>query len=202
MTSYDKKRCDSLKELIPLYARGTLKASEKSELEAAIEACPELKQELRKWEEIHKAYRAIDDKSPLPTGRAYSEIASRIRVRERRSFFEWLMPSPAFSFGVAAAQFLIIIALAFYAAGLRHEYRTMSGPSISTEQAVRLNVVFKEQATSAEIKRLLLRIDGKILDGPYDSGLFVVGILADKYSGDVLNILRESGLVTLAERAY
>jgi len=100
------------------------------------------------------------------------------------------------------AQILIIVVLGIYVVNLRTEYRTLSATSVITEKQVKINVVFKEDATVEDIRKLLLQIDGKIIDGPSSSGLYIIGITSKEKLDDSLNTLRKNKIVVLAERAY
>ena len=81
------------------------------------------------------------------------------------------------------AQFLLILSLGFYIIQEKHEYKTMSAPSVTTEDSILINVVFQEQATESEIRELLLKINGRIVDGPNRSGLYIIGLKSRSGSG-------------------
>ena len=65
-----------------------------------------------------------------------------------------------------------------------------------------INVIFREQATESEIRELLLKINGRIVDGPTRSGLYIVGLKARQQGDSALETLRKSALVKMAEKAY
>lgn len=201
MTSY-KKDCDSVKYLIPLYVKGILTDSQKEEFENALRGCPDLKNEIETWKEIDKSYKAIESKLPQAPNYIYPKIAAKIKESKQIGLFERFMPSRKFSLALAAAQLLIIIVLGVYVINLKTEYKTLSAPSITEEKLIKINIVFRENALEAEIRNLLLQINGRIIDGPYSSGLYVIGITSEKGVEDVLNRLRENSIVVMAERAY
>lgn len=201
MTSY-KKDCDSVKYLIPLYVKGILTDSQKEEFENALRECPDLKNEIETWKEIDKSYKAIESKLPQAPSYIYPKIAAKIKESKQIGLFERFIPSRKFSLALAAAQLLIIIVLGVYVINLKTEYKTLSTPSITEEKLIKINIVFRENASEAEIRNLLLQIDGRIIDGPYSSGLYVIGISSGEGLDDALTTLSKSRLVVMAEKAY
>ena len=69
------------------------------------------------------------------------------RIKKARACFQRLMPSPSFSLAFMAVQLLIIITLGVYILQLKHEYRTLSAPSVMVSEPVKINIVFKEKTT-------------------------------------------------------
>lgn len=201
MTS-SKTDCESIKSLVPLYVRGLLYGPEKAEFERALIERPELRDEVERWRAIGSAYEALEARLPHPPSWAYSRITDKIKKTEKVSFFQRVIPAEKLSFALIAAQLLIIIALGVYIMNLRTEYGTLSAPSMVTEGLVRINVVFEEDAPEGEIRRLLTEVDGRIIDGPYSSGLYVIGIASEKGLEDALNKLRANRIVMKAERTY
>ena len=120
------------------------------------------------------------------------------------SLLQRLIPSHGVSLALVAAQLLIIIVLGVYVINLKHEYRTLSAPSITeTEETSKtIHVVFKEDASEAEIRNLLLQMNARIIDGPCSSGLYIIRIPSQERLDDVLNTLRKNKIVVMAERAY
>ncbi len=196
------ERKDYLRGIAPLYVKGLLSDSEREELEKMLAEEPELREEVDGWKKLGDAYKQIECEMPLPSNAAYAKITERIRKTDSRGFFERFMPSPAFSFGVILAEFLIIVALSVITLSFRPEYRTLSAPSATIERPVKINVVFKEGVSETEIRNLLFNMDGKIVDGPFRSGLYIIAIASEKEVEKSLSLIRSSGLTNLAERAY
>jgi anti-sigma factor RsiW len=201
MTS-SKPDLDSIKYLIPLYLKGGLSETQRAEVEKALQEFPGLKDEMKSWKEIAEAYRAIEEKLPQPPAEAYFQISQKISEMERPRWFAWFRLSPVASFALITAQLVIIIALGIYLMNLRMEYRTLSAPSWTAGMPAKMNVVFKENATEAEIRNLLSRVGGKIIDGPSLSGLYIIGIVSDKDWQNSLVTLKQSKIVEMAERTY
>jgi hypothetical protein len=191
---------EPMRYLIPLYVNGTLSDSQREEFERLLVDNPELKEEVEKWKKIGDAYRRVELELPVPSTRVYSKIVEKIKTTERKSFLERIMPSPSLSFAFIAAQFLIIIALLFYVAGDKAEFKTLSAPV--NEGYDRINVVFREDASAAAIRQLLLKVNGKIVDGPFSSGLYVIEFSSRDQLGNALTAMKGSGLVVMAEKAY
>lgn len=191
-----------MKELIPLYVKGLMPDSQREEFDRALLNCPGLREELELWMEIRKAYAAIEGKIPGPSASAYSKIASRIKKRERAGFFSWFARPLPYAPAFIAAQLLIIVGLLVSLAGMRGEFKTLSAPAVTAEPQIKINIVFRGDTSEAEIRSLLLEIDGKIVDGPYASGLYVIGIPNEKALESTLNTLTKKRIVTMAERRY
>ena len=201
MTS-SKRDFNSLKYLIPLYVKGKLSETQRAEVEKALKESPGLRDEMESWKELEEAYRAIEEKLPLPPVGAYSKITQKIGEINRPGWLSWFRLSPALSFTLITAQLIVIVVLGIYFMHLKTEYRTLSTPSVTREIPVRINVVFKEDASEAEIRNLLSRTNGKIIDGPSLSGLYVIGIASDKDWQKALTTLKQSKIVEMAERTY
>jgi hypothetical protein len=201
MTSY-KRDCDALKALIPLYVKGLLNEAQRKEIEEAIDECPSLREEIESWHAVQCAYQSIETSLPQPSGNLYQKIAGRIEGPRKPGLLNWLFGSPAVSLALVTAQFLLILSLGFYIIQERHEYKTMSAPPIITEDSIRINVIFKEQATESEIRYLLLKINGRIIDGPTRSGLYIVGLKSRPEADSALETLQKSVFVEMAEKAY
>ncbi len=208
-SSNSKKNYEFIKSLIPLYVKGTLADSDKEEFEKALNEYPELKDEIAKWQSISSAYKEIEDKLPEPSPWIYSKINEKIKEKQNLSLYERcrillerFIPSKKLSLAIIFAQLLIIVTLGIYAINLKTEYITLSTPSTVTENTIKINVVFIDNALEVEIRRLLTEVEGKIIDGPYISGLYVIGISPNKQVDRVLDELRKSKIVVMAERAY
>jgi hypothetical protein len=197
-----KENSEDIKNLLPLYMKGLLSDSASEKVEKAIAAFPDLKEEAEAWSAIKKAYQDIESDLPLPSSRVYPRIAERISKEVSSNIFERLFLSRNFSFAIIAVQMAIIVFLGVSLFNLKNEYRTLSIPSVNTESLIAINVVFKENITESEIREVLLKINGKIIDGPYSSGLYVIGIASEEEIENALSNLRESGIVEMAEKIY
>lgn len=204
MNTY-KDKTETMKRLVPLYLNGQLTGIQKEAFEKTLAGSKELKRELEAWEDIGKAYERISQELPQPSRDVYARLAARIaeeKEKPRVGLLERFMPSPALSFGLVAAQLLIIIALGTYIASQKTEFRTLSAPSTAARQALKINIVFNDKASVKEINALLTQLNCSIIEGPAVSGLYVIGIEADGDINGVLSSLRKSKIVVMAGKAY
>ena len=100
------------------------------------------------------------------------------------------------------AQALIILVLGVYVINLHREYRTLSAPGVKAEAPFRINVVFHKNAEEEEISGLLFQINAKIIDGPYRSGLYVLGVASREERDKAIEKLKGSTIVAIAEKSY
>lgn len=198
MTS-PKNECSGLKDIIPLYVKGLLPESQRAKVEAARGHCPELEAEIAYWRDIESAYASISRSMPDPSPRVYQKITERVK---KPGLLSRLIPSPRIAFALATVQLLIILSLGFYIVQQKTEYRTMSAISEEARGVVMINVVFDEQATESEIRGLLLKTDGRIVDGPSSAGLYILEYPSPEQARSALEVLRESNRVQIAEKKY
>lgn len=201
MTSCNKNYA-SFDQLVPLYVKGLLTDAQRREFENAVSECPDLKNTIEEWKLLNDAYNALECRLPEPSRTLFPKIAEKIRESKSRSLFQRLIPSPSFSLAFMAVQFIVIITLGFYILQEKHEYRTLSAPPVTVSAPVKINIVFKENTTENQIRNLLIQIDGRIIDGPYSTGLYIVGIKSDADLGKTLNIIRENKIIAIAEKVY
>lgn len=201
MTSYNKD-CASFDDLVPLYVKGLLSDAQTKEFEQSATECPEIRDAIEEWKLIQNTYQSLECSMPEPSSNTYAKIMEKVRESKKESWFQRLMPSPSFSLAFMAVQLLIIITLGVYLLQSKHEYRTLSAPLVTISAPVKINVVFKENTRETEIRNLLLQIDGKIIDGPYSSGLYVVGVKSDPDVEQTLKTLKGNRIVAIAEKAY
>jgi hypothetical protein len=203
MTSYSRD-CASFDDLVPLYVKGLLPDVQREEFERSVAECPTLRDAIEEWKLIQHAYSEVECAFPEPSKSTFPRIIEKVREPVKESWFQRLMPSPSFSLAFMAVQFIVIITLGVYLLQSKHEYRTLNAPSVVVSAPIKINIVFKENTKENEIRRLLLQIDGKIIDGPYSSGLYVVGVTSgpDIEIEKTLQALKKNNIVAVAERAY
>ncbi len=212
MMSYKKTDDRSIRELIPYYVKGELSIKEQEEVKKALIEDEGLRKELKEWEEIYGAFKLADDTMPQPSDDLYRRIKGRIRKEREDAVFKrlklWfaaLNPSPAFSLAVIAVQLVIIVAAGIYITNQNKKLTTLSESGIREEtkgDIIKINVVFRGDASEEDIRKALLSLDARIIDGPHASGLYIIAIKQGDKTEDVLKRLRESGIVILAERRY
>ena len=201
MTSCNKDYA-SFDHLVPLYVKGILTDAQRREFEKAVSECPDLKNTIEEWKLLSDAYKSLECRLPEPSRNLFPKITEKVRESKKESWFQRFMPSPSFSLAFMAVQLLIIITLGVCIVQLKHEYSTLSAPLVMVSEPIKINIVFKENTMETEIRNLLLQVNGRIIDGPYSTGLYVVGIKSDADLEKTLNIIRVNKIVAIAEKAY
>jgi anti-sigma factor RsiW len=207
----------ALKEMIPLYINGRLSDSERVAFEEALESDPALKQELLEFEEIAALYPDIEEEIPFPSSdRVFSRIMDNIGPPEKKTaspdapgmFFEKLAAfirttffSPRVAWAVAAVQLVLLVTLVGTMPDTQ-EFETLSSERATTETALKINIVFEEDAMEKDIRALLNQLDAGIVAGPMANGLYVIEIAESQPPDDALKALMDSKLVRLAEPQY
>jgi hypothetical protein len=188
--------------LVPLYVKGLLPDAQRREFENALSECPDLKNAIEEWKLLGDAYKALECRFPEPSKNLFPKITEKVKESKNRSFFQRIIPTPGFSLAFMAAQLLIIITLGVYIMQIKHEYSTLSAPSVMVSEPIKINIVFKDKTTETEIRNLLMQIDSRIIDGPYSTGLYIIGIKSGADLEKTLSIIKESKIVAIAEKAY
>lgn len=207
----------AFKEMIPLYINGRLSDSERAAFEAALASDPALKQELSEFEEIAALYPDIEEAIPFPSSdRVFSRIMDNIDAQEKKAaspdgpgvFFEKLTEfirttffSPRVAWAVAAVQLVLLVTLVGTMPD-RQDFKTLSSGGGTSETALKINIVFEEDAKEKDIRALLNQLDAGIVAGPTANGLYVIEIPQSPSPDDVLKVLVDSKLVRLAETKY
>ncbi len=197
------KRLEEIKVILPLYSKRLIENDKAKEIEKILQSESALQEELKFWDTVKKGYEKIKSDLPEPSYNIYPKIIRRIEGRERiqNKIWNFISLKPEFSFGFIIFQFLVIIVMFFYILNLKYGYQTLSTTDIRAETSYVINVVFKENAKERDIRELLTKIDGRIIGGPYRTGLYVVGIKDREKKDQILNILRQSNIIVLAEPA-
>ncbi len=164
--------------LLPWYLNGTLQPEEARDMRAHAATCVTCRSALRDLEEIQDAV----EQTPIPGFDVESGVrALRMAVegpeasRQRADPSRW---APL----AAAATMLLALGAAWLLAPQRpaleepsHEptFRTLSDAPAQTPPGERVaHILFSEQTTEAEIRRLLTDAEAQIIDGPDDLGLY------------------------------
>lgn len=200
--TFSEAHFESMRELIPLYVKGLLPASRRADIENAAEKDARLKLEIEHWRKIHGAYEVIGERIPHPSPAAYPRIAAVIREQHGTGFFGRFAASRKIPLAFIAVQFLVIIALGIYIIQTRAEYRTLSVPQNIINGPVKIHIVFRENATEAEIRNLLLQVHARIISGPSRSGLYLIEIPSGEDADKRLGILQNAVIVEIAEKSY
>jgi hypothetical protein len=205
---------EELKEMIPLYLNGRLSGFEKEELEKALMKYPELKRELMEFSEIMGIYEDIEQEMPPPSDILYARILRNIRSKGKeetflkkgnygtqvQEFLRALFSSPKVSWTVAAVQLVIILALVVFTPGEKI-FRTLTSEYPVQGEAIRINVLFEEDAREREVRDLIRKAKANIVSGPTLDGLYVLEIKNNREIDTVIDNLTSSEIVKFAEKA-
>ncbi len=177
------KTYKKIKEKIPLYVNNQLSDSEKEEFERSLKEYPELVKEVKEFQIIKSEIfqqKDIPDKENL-----FYKVIEKVEKEEKLyskgsfldnikrfftiSYFPWAL--------VTVQTILIIFLLSNQKIGQNHRYKTLT---YKTYHGVLLNVVFSSEAKEKEIRNILLKINGVIVSGPDENGLYIVQIKDSK----------------------
>ena len=167
----------TVRELLPWYANGTLDEAQRRQVEEAVERSPVLRAELDAWFGVRQHTK---DTLPLPAGDlGWSALRSRIAAEEagklvplpRRQAPRWAMPTLALAASLVLAQALVIGVLVREPAGT---LVPASGPAATA--GTLLQVTFKPTATEQQVRNLLVSTDAEIVGGPGALGVYTLRV--------------------------
>jgi len=206
-------------ELLPWYVNGTLGGQDLAAVSAHLPDCPTCQEEVSRCQVLAAVVRAEAADAPAPCiDRVLASIdaieatrVSRGSWRERLSLsFGGLRdllrgtPGPMrWTVAVQAALVVLLLALATWpgALGPGPRYRTLADREQSRKGQALVRVVFADDATERDIRTLLGKAEGTIVDGPSTLGTYTVALAArgpDAVAA-VLALLRADSHVRLAE---
>lgn len=202
-------------ELLPWYLNGALREDERSAVEVHLRECAECSAELAEWKSVHAAARQLSREAPALGGAALGQVLSRIDAYEQkkqqvqrepaRGFSRILeqvrelfwRPSPVFARALVALQFVAILVLG----GLLLVSRkpgatggtTAGSPGTVVQQnTARIAIAFEEEVSEATMRETILRIQGRIVEGPSPNGLYTVEVpISPNRTEEVEKILAE-----------
>ena len=166
----DSDEHGAVQAVLPWYANGTLDAAERAEVEAHLGDCPRCRADL----EFQRQLRATPMAEALPGEVDRGWLALRARLdaptagtgrpvppRERRSAPRWW----PLALGLQAAFVAVLmLAGAWLFLPRPDAYRTLG--AAAPAQAANALVVFRPEATEAEMRRALRAADARVVGGP------------------------------------
>ena len=218
---YQVSKSNILRELIPLYINGALSGKHKIAFEKSLKNDPNLKQEYMEFYEIESYFDQLDSTSKQHLDRLYSTIINSLDNLEELSdeelegdytpakkvdFLHHILSSSKIGWGLAGVLFVILV-LVVVSGGSEDlkpmETNITAGQILQQSKGKQLNLIFKDEATHLQIRKLLLQLEAVTVAGPTEIGLYTIEIDGDdKQAQDVLNKLRMSDIVLLADPAY
>lgn len=186
--------------LIPGYLNGTLTPEEHRQMETHLKACQECRHELQEVEAIQKALKSAIHDRPSPSPRTFTKIMDRIhqeretgRTEITRTFeaswWERLETGFHSLFAirwVPALASVLIIGQAVLLLSILSSPNREAGPDpgLVIERgipqgtpiipAIRIQVAFNETIQEHQIREILRKYDGRIIDGPTADGLYIL----------------------------
>jgi hypothetical protein len=196
-------------ELLPWLVNGTLDGDERERIESHLAQCVACRRELEAARALQAAVASAEQDPAVASALArlhmrldeeeagYSPL-QLVRMLVRR----WRDVQPALRWMLAAQFALIAVLVGVLGAVIATSgpapalYRTLGdAPSASGGAIV---VVFKGERTEQEIRRLLLRLNVRVVDGPSSVGAYRLELRAGGQQ-DVLALLRADPAVAFAE---
>jgi anti-sigma factor RsiW len=179
-----------LEELLPAYVNGTLSNEQHAVVEAYLTRHINARAEVIWLRALRRRMQRLPASKP-PGELGWQRLRLSLREAGR------VAPGPGWWKPAMAAAALIIAVQAAILVDLRPwegDFRPLSGP---VEEGGLVQVQFHPSASMAEIRELLLQVDGRIVDGPSAVGLYRVRIGSGDASAqvvaDALSVLHANG---------
>ncbi len=210
-------------ELIPDYLHGLLASDIREDFERELSSSITLQEELEDFKSFQTLYQEIEQDSLEPSEEIFRKITDsidNIEKAEQKSlekpshpellaakvadFWHWLKDASSLPWGVAIAQAAVIAILIIPGPTPQVTYNTLSGSpeTAVTDDRLTFNIVFKENTTESEIRKLLLAMNGNIVSGPSAQGRYMMATPAANSAETILTSLKESDIIVFVETAY
>jgi putative zinc finger protein len=209
-------------ELLPWYVNGTLSGQDLDLVTGHLSGCAACAEEVARCRDLAVAVGAMSTVQTAPSAERLARLLTRIdaieaggetggwRERLRRSIDalrELLQSTPAPTrWALAAQSALVVVLLATVAwqMAVSPSYRTLaSGADPVAPGRAQIRVVFAEDISEREMRAVLARVDGRIIDGPSTVGAYTVQVPVPAAASDQvtreLDLLRSQPKVRLAE---
>ena len=195
-------------ELLPWLVNDTLSAEEQAAVEQHIDRCPACRHELDEQQNMQDLVRE-SSLVPLPTSRSFNQLLSRIdasgsgTVRSRHvGRRRYLIAATLAAVSMAALLMVVVVDQP----APRGEFVTLTESSAQGGSGPTLHVVFESGISEADMRDVLLAVDGEIVSGPTPEGVYTIGVAghSDRSNdfGRMLRELRADPRVHLAERNF
>ena len=194
-------------ELLPWLVNGTLGGAERDAVEAHARTCIACRRELKQQQRLHGALRAAssaDVSAEAGFDRLERDLEPSVGKQRywRRSY------ASAAPFAVSAAAGIAVLAILLWFTPLPGIDQDGAYTTLATSPAgaaPRLDVVFAEDTTAAEIRALLDDIGGEIVAGPSELGRYSVRVAGNHADparlGELLERLEADTRVRFAGRS-
>jgi anti-sigma factor RsiW len=212
-------------ELLPWYVNGTLEARDRDVMIAHLSDCPACREEVEQCQTLAVAVDVARDSVWTPAPDRIERLLASIELLEAtdvpracsrtrwRACMEWLgdlfQRTPGlvrWGLTAQAALLVLVVGLALWPGALspRALYRTLAENGERGDGRIGrtlIHVVFADDITERDMRTLLGRVRGKIVDGPSPVGLYTVEVRASTPDQimPMMAILRGDPKVRLAE---
>ena len=223
MNETDRHR--HIAELLPWYVNGTLEGRDRDAVTAHLSDCVACREEVAQCQSLAAAVQVARESVWAPEPDRLERLLASIELLEAthvqragwrarwRAGVEWLgdlfQRTPGLvRWGLAAqaALLVLVVGLALWPGALspRASYRTLAENGQNGDRRVGqalVHVVFADDITERDMRTLLGRVQGKIVDGPSAVGLYTVEVGASTPDQimPMVAILRSDPKVRLAE---
>jgi anti-sigma factor RsiW len=193
---------DTIEDLLPWYAAGTLSRKDSERVEQAVTSNPELARRLQLVNDEFAETILLNESLGAPSKRAMEKLFSAIDAEPARrksasidfgariaSFFGDFAPRTLGYVGAAAAVVIVLQAVVIGTAMVKNPGAVWNVASVDVVQknGSLAMVRFKSQATADEITKFLSDNKAAIVDGPHpdtSSGYYTVRVSATKLSSE------------------
>lgn len=156
-------------ELLPWYANATLTGEERQRVEDHLRDCGQCRQELAWLQQLRQQVKGLQTlESPGELVRA--KLLREVRSRPHRPRVQWWQAALAASLAVIVIQGAVIFRLS--GPGTAQVAAAPVGSLPGQEALVRVR--FRPTATETQIRQALRIINGVVVDGPGDRGVYYV----------------------------
>lgn len=218
----EPERHRRLAELVPWYVNGTLEREEHDLVAEHVSTCRECQDAVAQCQTLATAVQSTRVAASTPAPDRLERLLATIDALEDTATpqagwrarwhagMEWLRdliqltPGPVrWGLAVQAALLIAVLGAAVWSGALSPQapYHTLAQDTTRPGRQALIHVVFAEDISEREMRTLLGRIQGKIVDGPSAVGLYTVAVPASAPDqvAPVLTMLRADPKVRLAE---
>jgi hypothetical protein len=194
-------------ELLPWYANGTLEARERTRVDRHVAECVACRRDLAdslRVQEILKANDDVDLALPNSLDRMHALLDAgrrRRRTDADGAMGRWVRLPLWVRLTIPAHALLTLLLVAFVLSGRPAEptyYRLLGAAPMLAAEADRIVVVFAPSATEQTMRRTLLQLAARVVDGPNGAGAYTLQ-LPSRTLDSALALLRARSDVIFAE---
>lgn len=158
--------------LLPFYLNGTLDDLERQQVEQALAASDDLRNELSFLSALQLRVKQFSPLTHSPGELGLKRLQQHIRKRghAKRSLRGWRLAAIAASVVVVAQAVILLSATEL------PMYRSAGGETATAPAALIVRVSFAPHATEQEIRTVLVRCNARIVDGPSALGVYQLSL--------------------------